>query len=218
MTAAELERAREAALRALAENPDDVDALRAAGRAALEAGADDAAEHLRRAVELAPADAAAWHDLGIALVDQGRLADAAEALERAADATTGQEIDYVNQRLQEQFRLTTHPDPEYDGQVWTWVSERTVAPETHTSRSRRIETGPFEYMNIDWYFEPTDSGTHMRWVQDFSMKPTAPANDEQAQEYMNKNTREQMSVIKERIEQAAAGGSPSRRPRGRALT
>jgi len=117
-----------------------------------------------------------------------------------------------------QFRLTTHPDPEYDGQVWTWVSERTVDPETHTSRSRRIETGPFEYMNIDWYFEPTDSGTRMRWVQDFSMKPTAPANDEQAQEYMNKNTREQMSVIKERIEQAAAGGSPSRRPRGRALT
>jgi len=83
MTTAELERAHEAALRALAENPDDVDALRAAGRAALETGADDAAEHLRRAVELAPADAAAWHDLGIALVDQGRLADAAEALERA---------------------------------------------------------------------------------------------------------------------------------------
>ena len=24
------------------------------------------------------------------------------------------------------FRLTTHPDPEYDGQVWSWTSERTM--------------------------------------------------------------------------------------------
>jgi aromatase len=103
-----------------------------------------------------------------------------------------------------EFRLTTHPDPEYDGQVWTWVSERTVDPETHTTKSRRIETGPFEYMNIDWYFEPTDGGTLMRWVQDFSMKPTAPADDETAQDYMNRNTRTQMDVIKERIEEAAA--------------
>jgi aromatase len=47
----------------------------------------------------------------------------------------------------------------------------------------------------------------MRWVQDFSMKPSAPANDEQAEQYMNKNTKEQMSVIKERLEQAAAGAS-----------
>ncbi len=26
------------------------------------------------------------------------------------------------------FRLTTHPDPEYDGQVWSWVSERVADP------------------------------------------------------------------------------------------
>jgi aromatase len=103
-----------------------------------------------------------------------------------------------------QFRLTTHPDPEYDGQVWSWVSERTVDPETHTTKSRRIETGPFEFMSIEWYFEPTDGGTIMRWVQDFAMKPTAPADDAQAEEYMNRNTREQMSVIKQRIEETAS--------------
>jgi aromatase len=100
------------------------------------------------------------------------------------------------------FRLTTHPDPEYDGQVWTWVSERTVDPDTHTVKAHRIETGPFDHMDIEWYFEPADGGTKMRWVQDFSMKPEAPANDEQAQEYINKNTLEQMTVIKERIEAA----------------
>ena len=98
------------------------------------------------------------------------------------------------------FRLTTHPDPEYDGQVWSWISERTMDPENHTTKSRRIETGPFEYMNIEWYFEPADGGTKMRWVQDFSMKESAPANDEQAEEYLNKNTAEQMKAIKERLE------------------
>jgi aromatase len=45
----------------------------------------------------------------------------------------------------------------------------------------------------------------MRWVQDFSMKPEAPANDEQAEEYMNKNTKTQMGVIKERLEAQAPG-------------
>lgn len=107
------------------------------------------------------------------------------------------------------FRLTTHPDPEYDGQVWSWTSERIADPAGRSSKSKRIETGPFQYMNIEWYFEDADGGTRMRWVQDFSMKPEAPANDEQAQEYMNKNTKEQMQVIKERLESQAAGSAGS---------
>ena len=98
------------------------------------------------------------------------------------------------------FRLTTHPDPEYDGQVWSWTSERTMDPESYTTKSHRIETGPFEYMNIEWYFEPENGGTKMRWIQDFSMKESAPANDEQAEEYLNNNTAEQMKAIKERLE------------------
>jgi aromatase len=103
------------------------------------------------------------------------------------------------------FRLTTHPDPDYDGKVWSWTSERTADPQAHSSKSRRIETGPFEYMNIEWFFEEIDGGTRMQWVQDFSMKPEAPANDENAEEYMNKNTKEQMRVIKERLEAQAPG-------------
>jgi aromatase len=105
------------------------------------------------------------------------------------------------------FRLTTHPDPDYDGQVWSWTSERIADPASHSSKSRRIETGPFEYMNIEWYFEDADGATRMRWVQDFSMKPEAPANDEQAEGYMNKNTKEQMKVIKERLEAQSPGDS-----------
>jgi aromatase len=102
------------------------------------------------------------------------------------------------------FRLTTHPDPDHDGQVWSWVSERTADPDNFQSKSKRIETGPFQYMNIEWYFEEEDDRTKMRWVQDFSMKPEAPADDAGAEEYMNKNTKVQMGVIKERLEQEAA--------------
>ena len=40
----------------------------------------------------------------------------------------------------------------------------------------------------------------MRWVQEFSMKPTAPASDDEAEEYINRNTKEQMAKIKERLE------------------
>ena len=105
-----------------------------------------------------------------------------------------------------EFRLTTHPDPENNGQVWSWVSERTMDPAAHTTKSRRIETGPFEYMNIDWFFEEVDGRTRMRWVQDFSMKPDAPANDEQAEDYMNRNTKVQMEAIKERLESSAVRG------------
>lgn len=101
------------------------------------------------------------------------------------------------------FRLTTHPDEEYGGQVWSWVSERTVDPSNHTVKAHRIETGPFKYMNIEWEFEPENGGTKMRWVQEFSMNPEAPADDEQAEEYINRNTREQMDVIKGRLEEAA---------------
>jgi len=102
------------------------------------------------------------------------------------------------------FRLTTHPDPDYDGQVWSWTSERVAEPSARRSKSRRIETGPFEYMNIEWSFEDAGGATRMRWVQDFSMKPEAPSDDEQAEAYMNKNTKEQMAVIKQRLEALAA--------------
>jgi aromatase len=44
------------------------------------------------------------------------------------------------------FRLTMHPDE--NGKVWSWVSERTADPKTHTVRAHRVETGPFRYMNI----------------------------------------------------------------------
>jgi aromatase len=101
------------------------------------------------------------------------------------------------------FRITMHPQP--DGQVWSWISERTIDPSTYTSRSRRIETGWFDHMDIEWFFEPHDGGTRMRWVQEFDMKPDAPMTGDQMEDYLNRNTEEQMSIIKQRLEAAAKG-------------
>jgi aromatase len=97
------------------------------------------------------------------------------------------------------FRITMHPDAQ--GNAWSWVSERIPDPATHTVKSRRIEMGWFEKMDLAWSYEPVEGGTLMRWIQDFSMKADSPFNDEQMQANINKNTRVQMDVIKARIEQ-----------------
>lgn len=105
------------------------------------------------------------------------------------------------------FRLTMYPDE--DGNVWSWVSERVPDESTKTVHSKRIETGPFEFMNIYWEYLPEGESTRMRWVQEFHMKPQAPANDEGMTAYLNKNTAIQMDLIKDKIEAVATAGRPA---------
>lgn len=66
------------------------------------------------------------------------------------------------------FRLALHPDE--NGKVWSWVSRRTTDAATRTVRAHRVETGPFEYMNIRWEYTQEDAGVRMQWTQDFHMK------------------------------------------------
>lgn len=106
------------------------------------------------------------------------------------------------------FRLTMHPDE--NGNVWSWVSERTLDPEKHKAVAHRVETGPFEYMNLEWTYEPEGSGTRMRWIQDFHMKPTAPVDDERMANNINTNTGIQMAVIRDKVEQAARAATASK--------
>jgi aromatase len=101
------------------------------------------------------------------------------------------------------FRLTMHPDA--NGKIWSWVSERTTDPATRSVKAHRVETGPFDYMNIEWYYEPAEGGTRMRWVQEFHMKPTAPVNDDWMENNINTNTTKQMAIIKQKIEDRHAG-------------
>nr|AJD20007.1 bifunctional cyclase/monooxygenase [uncultured bacterium] len=100
------------------------------------------------------------------------------------------------------FRLTMHPDEQ--GRAWSWVSERTPDHASRTVRAHRVETGNFEFMNIEWTYREVEDGVEMRWVQDFSMKSTAPATDEQMAEHINRNSAIQQQRIKELVERAAA--------------
>jgi aromatase len=99
------------------------------------------------------------------------------------------------------FRLTMHPDE--DGKVWSWVSERTADRASRTVTARRVETGPFQHMDIRWTYEDVPGGVRMRWVQDFAMKPEAPVDDEWMTTRINENSRVQMSLIKKKVEEFA---------------
>lgn len=100
------------------------------------------------------------------------------------------------------FRLALQPDE--NGKVWSWVSDRTPDPVTRTSRSMRVETGPFKYMFLFWEYTEVDGGVRMRWVQDFEMKPAAPLDDAGMTERLDTNTAVQMELIRTRVEAAAA--------------
>jgi aromatase len=100
------------------------------------------------------------------------------------------------------FRLTMHPDE--NGQVWSWVSERTPDKAARRVVAKRVETGPFDYMNIEWTYDEVDGGTRMKWVQDFHMKDAAPVDDEWMTNNINTNSPIQMAHIKEKVEKAAA--------------
>ncbi|MEU6235845.1 SRPBCC family protein [Kitasatospora sp. NPDC047058] len=100
------------------------------------------------------------------------------------------------------FRLTMHPDE--NGQVWSWISERTTDRSSLAVRARRVEPGPFEFMDIRWEYAEVPAGTKMRWVQDFAMKPTAPVDDEGMVNHINRNSRIQMQLIREKVEKKAA--------------
>jgi aromatase len=96
--------------------------------------------------------------------------------------------------------------------VWSWVSERTLDEDAHEVVARRLEPGPFEYMDIWWSYAPEGSGTRMRWVQNFRMRPEAPVDTEGMTRRINANSRVQMDVIREKVEAAAPA---ARTPGGR---
>ncbi|MFJ1812729.1 MULTISPECIES: SRPBCC family protein [unclassified Streptomyces] len=106
------------------------------------------------------------------------------------------------------FRLTMHPDE--NGTVWSWVSEREPDRDRLTVKARRVETGPFAHMDILWRYEEVAAGTRMVWTQDFAMKPDAPVDDEWMTDNINRNSKVQLALIRDRIEKTAAerGATP----------
>jgi Flp pilus assembly protein TadD len=84
--------ARNAALECLRDTPEDVELLRVAGRAGVEVGAADSVEQLRKVAELQPDSAEAWHELGDALLADGRDDEAAEAFRKAVELDPEDEL------------------------------------------------------------------------------------------------------------------------------
>jgi aromatase len=103
------------------------------------------------------------------------------------------------------FRLKMHPDE--SGRSWSWVSERTLDEAAREVRAKRVEPGPFEFMDIRWTYAPEGRGTRMRWVQDFRMRPDAPIDTEGMTRRIDANSKVQMAVIRDKV-QAAAGRPP----------
>jgi aromatase len=105
------------------------------------------------------------------------------------------------------FRLTMHPDEA--GRVWSWVSERTLDEAAREVVARRVEPGPFEFMDIRWNYTPEGTGTRMRWQQDFRMRPEAPIDTAGMTERIDANSKVQMAIIKDKVEAAARHAEPS---------
>jgi aromatase len=126
--------------------------------------------------------------------------------EYAAAEILGREGDTVR------FRLSMHPDE--NGTVWSWVSERTPDRSTREVHAHRVETGPFEFMEIHWTYEETAEGVRMRWIQDFAMKPGAPVDTPTMTDRINANTAVQMQVIREKVETAAGAHASSEQAPG----
>jgi Flp pilus assembly protein TadD len=92
LQAGEYRESREAALAGLAGAPEDVELLVLAGRAGVELDADDATGQLRRATELAPDNADAWHHLGEALATDGLMDEANDAFRKAVELNPADQV------------------------------------------------------------------------------------------------------------------------------
>ncbi|MFC4499193.1 MULTISPECIES: SRPBCC family protein [Streptomyces] len=99
------------------------------------------------------------------------------------------------------FRLTMHPDA--GGKVWSWVSERTLDRAAGVVRAHRVETGPFEFMNIVWTYREVAGGVELRWQQEFSMKPAAPVDTAWMTANISTNSTMQLALIRSRVEERA---------------
>lgn len=108
------------------------------------------------------------------------------------------------------FRLTTHPDE--DNNQWSWIAQRQTNMERRSTYSeRQPSSGPFARMVIRWWYDAIGPNqTVMTWEQDFTMKPDAPVTEEGATAYLNKQTRIQQRVIKERVESQLGVQAPQR--------
>lgn len=112
MAAGEYELALQAYTRAAAQHGLNVDTLSALGSANLRLGRLGQSEQLlRRAVEMDPEFPAAWNNLGVVLMERGKIPEAAEVFRRAY-ATDNGNSDEIRDNLR--LALAKLENPSYD--------------------------------------------------------------------------------------------------------
>jgi aromatase len=104
------------------------------------------------------------------------------------------------------LRLFTVPDDH--GRTFSWTSERVMDVDTHTVAARRLELGPFRYMHIFQSFEPTMTGTRLRWVQDFEMRADSPFGDQEMSDRIGRHAKVNLQKHQGAIERAMSLSSP----------
>ena len=97
------------------------------------------------------------------------------------------------------FRLT-------DDENKSWVSKRWLFKEQKMAYASRHEPMfPFQYMKIVWFYNETDAGVEMIWIQDFLMDPKfTKFTAEQIEGFINKHSQDNLKIFKRVIEAEAA--------------
>lgn len=99
------------------------------------------------------------------------------------------------------FELTTFPEGERPSR--TWVSERRIDKKNKCATAKRLDpTFPFSDMNIRWHYETlsSDKAVIMTWIQEFDVHPDCKFSLEQMECFLNRNTRQQMRSVKNKVE------------------
>lgn len=99
------------------------------------------------------------------------------------------------------FRLT-------DDENKSWVSKRWLFKEQKLAYACRHEPMfPFKYMKIVWFYNETDAGVEMVWIQDFQMDPKfTKFTETQIEGFINEHSQHNMKIFKRVIEAEASQG------------
>lgn len=97
-----------------------------------------------------------------------------------------------------------HDHAEEDNAPETWISQRFVDIKTYSARGVRLDPiYPFKHWILDIVLSEEQGGTRMTWIQDFRMDEKTGHTDEEIEGYINKGSKEELKVFKEKIETGA---------------
>ncbi|MFA5005663.1 MAG: SRPBCC family protein [Candidatus Omnitrophota bacterium] len=96
------------------------------------------------------------------------------------------------------FRLTDDEDK-------SWVSWRLLQKDKYFAYAQRLDPlFPFKYMKIIWLYTPIKKDqVELTWIQHFAMDEKAQFSDDKVEGFINKHSRENLVIFKEKIEEAA---------------